>query len=41
MKTEREDRQKTFRQMLDKSKSVIADEMIFTTTPGFFEDKSK
>ena len=41
MKTEREDRRKTFRQMLDKSKSVVADEMIFTTTPGFFEDKSK
>ena len=41
MKTEREDRRKTFRQMLDKSKSVVADEMIFTTTPGFFDDKSK
>ena len=41
MKSEREDRRKTFRQMLDKSKSVVADEMIFTTTPGFFDDKSK
>ena len=41
MKTERKDRRKTFGQMLDKSKGVVADEMIFTTTPGFFDDKSK
>ena len=41
MKSEREDRQKTFRQMVDKSKSVVADEMTFTTTPGFFDNKSK
>ncbi len=30
MKSEREDRRRTFRQMVDKSKSVVADEMIFT-----------
>ena len=41
MKTEREDRRKTFRQMVDKSKSVVADEMIFTATHDFFKDKSK
>ena len=29
MKTEREDRKKTFNQMLNKSKSVVADELLF------------
>ncbi len=41
MKTERTDRQKTFRQMLDKSKSVVADELMFTATHTFFKDMSK
>ena len=38
MKTEREDRKKTFREMLDKSKSVVADELLFTATNEFFKD---
>ena len=32
MKTERDDRKRTFRQMVDKSKSVVADELVFTAT---------
>ena len=36
MKTEREDR-KEHSQMLDRSKNVVADEMIFTASPGFFK----
>lgn len=40
MKTEREDRKKTFNQMLDKSKSVVADELMFTATNKFFKDMS-
>ena len=38
MKTEREDRKRTYSQMLDRSKNVVADEMIFTASPGFFKD---
>ena len=38
MKTEREDRKRTYRQMLDKSKSVVADELLFTATPTFFKN---
>ena len=41
MKTEREDRKKTFNQMLNKSKSVVADELLFTATNEFFKDMSK
>lgn len=41
MKTERDDRKKTFRQMLDKSKSVVADELLFTATHTFFDNMSK
>lgn len=37
MKTEREDRKRTYSQMLDRSKNVVADEMIFTASPGFFK----
>ena len=36
MKTEREDRKKTFNQMLNKSKNVVADELLFTATHKFF-----
>lgn len=36
-KTEREDRKKTFEQMLDKSNSVVADELLFTATNEFFK----
>ena len=41
MKTEREDRKKTFKQMLDKSNSVVADELLFTATNTFFKDMTK
>lgn len=38
MKNERTDRQKTFNQMLDKSKNVVADELLFTATHKFFDN---
>ena len=38
MKTEREDRKKTFNQMLNKSKNVVADELLFTATHKFFDN---
>ena len=38
MKTEREDRKKTFNQMLNKSKNVVADELSFTATHKFFDN---
>ena len=38
MKTERDDRKKTFNQMLNNSKNVVADELLFTATNNFFED---
>lgn len=41
MKTIRQDRYKTFDQMVDDSKSCVADEMIFTSGPEFFKDMSK
>ena len=41
MKTEREDRKRTYSQMLDRSKNVVADEMIFTASPGFFKGLKK
>ena len=41
MKTEREDRKRTFNQMLDKSKNVVADELSFTATNEFFKDMTK
>ena len=40
MKTEREDRKRTYSQMLDKSKNVVADELLFTATHEFFNDKN-
>lgn len=40
-KIERETRKKSFSKMLDDSNSVVADEMLFTSDPDFFEDKSK
>ena len=36
MKIEREDRKKTFNQMLNKSRNVVADELLFTATNRFF-----
>lgn len=41
MRTIRQDRYKTFDQMIDDSKSCVADEMIFTSGPEFFKDMSK
>lgn len=41
MKTEREDRKRTFNQMLNKSKNVVADELLFTATNEFFKDMTK
>lgn len=40
MKNEREDRKRTYSQMLDKSKNVVADELLFTATHEFFKNKS-
>lgn len=41
MKTEREDRKRTFKQMLDKSQNVVADELMFTATNEFFKNMTK
>ena len=41
MKTERDDRKRTFNQMLDKSKNVIADELLFTATNKFFKNMTE
>ena len=41
MKNEREDRKRTFNQMLNKSKNVVADELLFTATHKFFANMSK
>ena len=38
MKTEREDRKRTFNQMVNNSKNVVADELLFTATKDFFKD---
>ena len=37
-KTERIDRKKTFNQMLNKSRNVVADELLFTATSDFFKE---
>jgi hypothetical protein len=39
MKSTRENRRKSFNKMLDDSNSVVADELIFTTTNEYFKDK--
>ncbi len=41
MKTERDDRKRIFNQMLDKSKNVVADELLFTATNEFFKNMTK
>ena len=38
MKTERDDRKRTYSQMIDRSKNVVADELLFTASPGFFKN---
>ena len=40
-KTERQERKKTYSQMLNKSKNVVADELLFTATHKFFENMNK
>ncbi len=40
-KTERQERKKTYSQMLNKSKNVVADELLFTATHNFFENMNK
>ena len=40
-KTMRKDRVKTFREMIDKSKSVVADELIFTATHKFCNNMNR
>ena len=39
-KTEREDRKKKFNVMLDNSRNVVADELLFTATNKFFRNMS-
>ena len=41
MLTERDDRKKSFNEMLDKSNSVVADELLFTSDQDFFQDMNK
>ena len=41
MKTMRDDRKKTFRQMVDDSNNVVADELLFTSDFDFFKGMSK
>lgn len=38
MKTEEDDRKKTFTEMLNKSRSGVADELMFTATHIFFDN---
>ena len=41
IKNEREDRKKTYKQMLDRSNNVVADELMFTATNEFFKDMDR
>ena len=41
MKTMRDDRKKTFKQMVDDSNNVVADELLFTSDNDFFKGMSK
>ena len=41
METMRDDRKKTFRQMVDDSNNVVADEMLFTSDNDFFKNMKK
>ena len=41
MKNERPERKKTFNEMLNKSKSVVVDELMFTATHKFFDNMNK
>ena len=41
MKAERPERKRTCNEILNKSKSVVADELMFTATHKFFDNMSK
>ncbi len=41
MKTTRKERQKSFRDMVNDSKSVVADELLFTSDKSFFKDMTR
>lgn len=41
METMRDDRKKTFKQMVDDSNNVVADELLFTSDNDFFKGMSK
>ena len=41
METMRDDRKKTFKQMVDDSNNVVADELLFTSDNDFFKDMRK
>ena len=41
METMRDDRKKTFKQMVDDSNNVVADELLFTSDNDFFKDMNK
>ena len=41
MKNERKERQKSFTEMLNKSKNVVADELLFTATHKFFDNMAR
>lgn len=41
MKTERKERQRTFTEMLNKSRNVVADELLFTATHKFFDNMTR
>ena len=41
METMRNDRKKTYRQMLDSSKNCVADELLFTATNDFFKNMTR
>ena len=41
MKTERKERQRTYTQMVNHSKNCVADELLFTASPKFFDNMSE
>lgn len=41
METMRDDRKKTFKQMVDDANNVVADELLFTSDSDFFKDMNK
>lgn len=41
MENERDDRKRTFKEMLDKSNNVVADDLLFTATNEFLKDMTK